>query len=60
MSGIRSAPEDGTMIRVATWNLARVTPRSWARLPRMEREMRGIDADIWILTGDAPRRRTRP
>ena len=37
-------------MRVATWNLQRCSPRSYARGPRIRELMCGINADVWVLT----------
>lgn len=38
------------MVRVATWNLERVSPRSWRKLPAQRAVMEEVDADLWVLT----------
>lgn len=38
------------MVRIATWNLERPSPRSWKRLPRQRNRMSRVDADVWVLT----------
>ena len=37
-------------IRLATWNLERVSPRAWRRAPAQQRRMAEVAADIWVLT----------
>lgn len=37
-------------IRLATWNLERVSPRAWLRAPAQQRRMTEVAADIWVLT----------
>lgn len=37
-------------MRVATWNLERVSSRSWKRRPAQKAAMARVDADVWVLT----------
>ena len=37
-------------LRIATWNLQRPKLNGWKRNPLLEKKLREIDADIWILT----------
>lgn len=37
-------------MRIANWNVARVTPRSSARMGLIEQWVARIDADVWVLT----------
>ena len=37
-------------LRVAAWNLERVSSRSWRKLPAQREAMARVDADIWVLT----------
>jgi hypothetical protein len=37
-------------VRLATCNLERPSLRSWKRLPRQQRRMAEMAADLWVLT----------
>ena len=37
-------------LRIATWNLERVSLRSWLKLPRLLRQIEAVDADVWVMT----------
>lgn len=39
-----------TGLRIATWNVERVSMRSWKRLPAIREAMAAVQADIWVLT----------
>lgn len=39
-----------SQLRVATWNLERVSPRSWRKLPAQRAAMARVGADVWVLT----------
>ncbi len=38
------------MMRVATWNLNRCSPRATVRGPALRQWMTDVDADVWVLT----------
>lgn len=38
------------LLRIATWNLERVSLRSWLKLPRILRQIAAVDADVWVMT----------
>ena len=37
-------------LRIATWNVERVSLRSWLKLPRILSQIQAVDADVWVLT----------
>ena len=37
-------------MRIATWNLDRCRPRSFARVAKLSALMAGLDIDVWVLT----------
>ncbi len=37
-------------LRMATWNVERVSLRSWRRLPAIREAMATVEADVWVLT----------
>lgn len=37
-------------MRLATWNLERVSPRAWRRAPAQQRRIAAVDADVWVFT----------
>ena len=50
MTGIPEVPEDGTRLRIATWNVERPKPRGWKVPPAQLRRMAEVEADVWVLT----------
>jgi endonuclease/exonuclease/phosphatase family protein len=43
-------PAVAPTLRVATWNVERLSAASWKRRPLIESVMHAIDADCWVLT----------
>ncbi len=43
-------PGKHALLRIATWNLERVSLRSWLKLPRLLQQIRAVDADVLVLT----------
>jgi endonuclease/exonuclease/phosphatase family metal-dependent hydrolase len=38
------------MLTITTWNLQKLTPRSWSRKDAIKQKIQEINADIWIFT----------
>ncbi|MGV0024057.1 endonuclease/exonuclease/phosphatase family protein [Phormidesmis priestleyi] len=38
------------MLTIATWNLQKLTPRSWSRKDSIKQKIQEINADIWVFT----------
>ncbi|KAM3091757.1 endonuclease/exonuclease/phosphatase family protein [Phormidesmis sp. 146-12] len=38
------------MLTIATWNLQKLTPRSWSRKEAIAQKIQEINADIWVFT----------
>lgn len=38
------------MLTIATWNLEKLTPRSWKRKDSIKQKIQEINADVWVFT----------